>query len=131
MEAWSYHQARRQTVMLPQVTFRGLSPSASVVETVWRKARKLAELEPALSGCHVVIEAETRGAQRPMSYRVTVQLLGGKRHEYRHARHAQDANAHVALRDAFRAARRQLEGRSKHGRALPAYDRRIDAQFNL
>ena len=106
--------------MRPQVTFRGLSPSASVVEAVSRKTQKLAELEPMLSGCHVVIEAASRSAQRPTSYRVTVQLLGGRRADYRNARHAHDSNVQVAVRDAFRAARRQLEGRDKHARGLPA-----------
>lgn len=107
--------------MRPQVTSRGLAPSAGIVETVFRKAKKLAELEPMLSGCHVVIEATSRGTQRPSSYRVTVQLLGGRRADYRQARHGHDANVGVALRDAFRAARRQLEGREdKHNRGLPA-----------
>lgn len=106
--------------MRPQVTFRGLAPSAGIVETVFRKAQKLIELEPMLSGCHVVIEAAARGAQRPTSYRVTVQLLGGRRADYRNARHANDASVHVALRDAFRATRRQLEGRDKHARGLLA-----------
>ena len=112
--------------MRPQVTFRGLAPSASIVETVFRKTTKLAELEPLLSGCHVVIEAASRGTQRPTSYRVTVQLLGGRRADYRHARHAQDPSVHVALRDVFRATRRQLEGRGdKHARGPVALPERV------
>ena len=107
--------------MRPQVTFRGLSPSPSIVEAVFRKAQKLSELEPMLSGCHVVIEAQSsRTSQRATSFRVSVQLFGGRRADYRHARHANDASVQIALRDAFRAARRQLEGRNKHERGLPA-----------
>ena len=118
--------------MRPQVTFRGLAPSAAIVETVFRKANKLAELEPMLSGCHVVIEASSRATQRPSSYRVTVQLLGGRRADYRHARHGHDANVAVALRDAFRAARRQLEGRDdKHNRGLPALPARTGSDLGL
>jgi hypothetical protein len=103
--------------MLPQVTFRGLSPSAAIVESVLRKAQKLADLEPALSGCHVVIEAASRSGKRATSYRVSVQLLGGKRADLRQTRHAHDPSMQVALRDAFRAARRQLEGRDEHEHA--------------
>lgn len=100
--------------MLPQVTFRGLAPSPSIVESVWKKARKLGELEPSVRGCHVVIEASASHGQ---SFKVTVQLNGGTAAGRREARHASDANVHVALRDAFRAARRQLESREKHARS--------------
>jgi hypothetical protein len=117
--------------MRPQVTFRGLSPSSSIVETVYRKAHKLAEIEPTLSGCHVVIEAAARGAQRPTSYRVTVQLQGGRRAEDRNARHGHDATVQVALRDAFRATRRQLEGRDKHARGLPPMPERTPSELRL
>lgn len=104
--------------MQPQVTFRGLAPSQTIVESVWKRAEKLAELEPALRGCHVVIEAASRtSSTRPSAYKVTVQLTGGTSASRRHARHAVDANVHTALRDAFRSARRQLDGRDKHARA--------------
>lgn len=103
--------------MLPQVTFRGLAPSPSIVESVWKKARKLGELEPAVRGCHVVIEASSRASHGPQSFKVTVQLNGGTAAARREARHASDPNVHVALRDAFRATRRQLESREKHARS--------------
>lgn len=103
--------------MLPQVTFRGLAPSPSIVESVWKKARKLGELEPSVRGCHVVIEATARAAHGPQAYKVTVQLNGGTAAQRRQSRHASDTNIHVALRDAFRATRRQLESRDKHARS--------------
>ena len=103
--------------MLPQVTFRGLAPSPSIVESVWKKARKLAELEPSVRGCHVVIEA-SRVSHGPQSFKVTVQLNGGTAAVRREARHATDANVHVALRDAFRATRRKLESHDKHARSV-------------
>lgn len=112
--------------MVPQVTFRGLSPSSSVVESVWKKARKLAELEPALRGCHVVIEATSRAAHGPSSYKVSVQLTGGTSADRRHPRHAIDTNLQVALRDVFRAARRQLESRDKHARSTATRSWRPD-----
>ena len=104
--------------MLPQVTFRGLAPSQSIVESVWKKAQKLSDLEPSVRGCHVVIEATARASHGPQSFKVTVQLNGGTAAQRRQSRHAMDANIHVALRDAFRAARRQLESRDKHARSV-------------
>lgn len=106
--------------MLPQVTFRGLTPSPSVVEVVWKKAKKLSDVAPQLGGCHVVIEASCRGNQRHPSYRVSVHLTGGTRAARRGARHAISHNVYVALRDAFEAARRQLEARGRHARGLHA-----------
>ena len=98
--------------MLPQVTFRGLSPSAEIVETVVKKAKKLSEIAPQLRGCHVVIEAASRGSQRPLSYRVSLQLSGGTEVERRRPRHVTHENLHVALGDVFKLAHRQLIMRS-------------------
>ena len=112
--------------MLPQVTFRGLAPSPSIVESVWKKARKLGELEPSVRGCHVVIEASS--SHGPQLFKVTVQLTGGASASRRQARHAADANVHVALRDAFRATRRKLESRDKHARSSATASWRAGAQ---
>lgn len=114
--------------MVPQVTFRGLSPSSSIVESVWKKARKLEELEPSLRGCHVVIEATSRAAHGPASYKVSVQLMGGTSADRRHPRHSIDTNLHAALRDVFRAARRQLESRDKHARSAASSSWRSDSR---
>ncbi len=108
--------------MLPQVTFRGLSPSSSIVAVVFRKARKLGVIAPQLEGCHVVIETTSRGSsQRHCEYRVAVHLSGGTDASRRGARHATHQNVYVAVRDAFEAARRQLETRGvrPRGRAAP------------
>ena len=102
--------------MLPQVTFRGLLPSAEIIEIVCRKANKLTDVEPQLRGCHVVIEASPRGRQRPISNRVTVHRSGGTGAGLRKARHTTDENLHVALRDVFRATLRQLVIRDKRAR---------------
>ena len=98
--------------MLPQVTFRGMLPSAEIMENVCRRTRKLSELAPLLRGCHVVIEASPRGSTRPMHYRVSVQLSNGAEDGRRNA-HASDAQLLVAVREAFRATRRQLETKSR------------------
>jgi hypothetical protein len=101
--------------MLPQVTFRGLPPSAAVMDIVCRRTRKLAELAPLLRGCHVVIEASPRGSPRPSQYRVSLQFSDGSESGRRNA-HGVDANLHSALRDLFRAARRQLEQKDRYVR---------------
>jgi len=98
--------------MLPQVTFRGLTPSAEIVDTVVKKAKKLGEIAPQLRGCHVVIEAASRGSQRPLSYRVSLQLSGGTEALRRPPRHVTHENLHVALGDVFKLAHRQLTLRS-------------------
>jgi hypothetical protein len=109
--------------MLPQVTFRGLPPSAQVMEIVCRKASKLSEVAPELRGCHVVVEASPRGSPRPSSYRVSVHLSGGTEADRRTARHAECESLHAALNDVFRAALRQLK---LHG-APRAHERRRPA----
>jgi ribosome-associated translation inhibitor RaiA len=103
--------------MLPQVTFRGLSPSSSIVDVVFKKARKLGVIAPQLEGCHVVIEVSGRGHQRHTEYRVAVHLSGGTHASRRSARHASHENVYVALRDAFESTRRQLENRGVRPRA--------------
>jgi ribosome-associated translation inhibitor RaiA len=107
--------------MLPQVTFRGLAPSQSIVDTVWRRASKLGVVAPQIKGCHVVIEASARGSQRHVVYRVVVHMNGGAAADRRNTRHASADNVYVALRDAFDAARRQLEQRSRHPRGDGAH----------
>lgn len=97
--------------MVPQVTFRGLSPSPAIVTLVFRKAKKLGAIAPQLQGCHVVVEQAWCGTQRHCEYRVVVHLSGGTIAARRAARHALHENVHVALREAFLAARRQLETR--------------------
>jgi hypothetical protein len=100
--------------MLPRVTFRGLPPSAEIIEVVTRKAFKLSQVEPGLRGCHVVIEASPSGSQHPTSYRVLVQVQGGTEAARRAARHAQGQSLHLALGEVFRAVRRQLALRDGH-----------------
>lgn len=58
--------------MHPQVTFRGLFPSESMVQEVWRRAGALHACRPEISACHVSIE---RISQRKRSrFRVMVSL---------------------------------------------------------
>jgi ribosome-associated translation inhibitor RaiA len=107
-----------ETIMMPQVTFRGISPSPTIVDVVWKRAQKLGEFSPQLEGCHVVIDASSHGSQRRVSYRVSVHLTGGTNAETRTTRQAESDNLYVAMRDAFDAVRRQLAGRGKTPRVF-------------
>lgn len=104
--------------MLPAVTFRGLSPSPTIVDMVFRRAQKLGAIAPQLEGCHVIIEVSSRGRTRHLEYRVAVHLTGGTDASRRVPRHAEHPNVSVAVRNAFEAARRQLETRGAHSRGL-------------
>lgn len=103
--------------MMPQVTFRGMAPSETIVDLVWKRSRKLNELAPQLEGCHVVIEASSHGSQRRINYRVVIHLTGGTDATSRSTRQAESDNLSAATRDAFDAARRQLvmSGKSPRG----------------
>jgi ribosome-associated translation inhibitor RaiA len=102
--------------MLPQVTFRGITPSPTIVDVVWKRARKLGEVAPTLEGCHVVIEASSHGSHRRISYRVAVHLTGGTSAKTRTTRQAESDNLYVAMREVFDAARRQLAARERSPR---------------
>lgn len=106
--------------MMPQVTFRGITPSPTIVDVVWKRARKLGEVAPMLEGCHVVIEASSHGSHRRVSYRVAVHLTGGTSAETRTTRQAESDNLYVAVREVFDAARRQLAARGRSPRGIGA-----------
>jgi ribosome-associated translation inhibitor RaiA len=106
--------------MMPQVTFRGITPSPTIVDVVWKRARKLGEVAPQLEGCHVVIEASSHGSHRRVRYRVAVHLTGGTSAETRTTRQAESDNLYVAMRDVFDAARRQLAARGRSSRGIGA-----------
>lgn len=59
--------------MHPQVTFRGLFPSESAVQEVWRRAGALHASRPDISACHVCIERISQSKHRPR-FRVVVLL---------------------------------------------------------
>src|ERR1700761_1286090 len=58
--------------MHPQVTFRGLFPSESMVQEVWRCAGALHASRPDISGCHVRIERVS--PRKRSKFRVMVSL---------------------------------------------------------
>jgi ribosomal subunit interface protein len=98
-----------------QITFRDIAPSEAIESHIRDKAAKLEEFYPAITGCHVTVEMPHKHKHqgKECSVRIDLHVPGGEivvnrdRHE----------DMYVALRDAFDAAKRQLEeyGRKQRG----------------
>lgn len=100
------------------VTFRDIEPSPAVEERIRSEAQKLTRYHARIIDCRVVVELPHRQHHKGKIYHVAVDVSvpGG---EAVASRDPQNNHAHedvyVAIRDSFRAARRQLE--SHAGRA--------------
>ena len=95
-----------------QVTFRNMDPSAAVDERIREQAEKLEQFHGRVSGCRVVVEAQHRRHRKGILYHVRIDLtvpgaevVVSRDPELDHAHE----DVYVAIRDAFDAARRQLE----------------------
>lgn len=95
-----------------QVTFRNMEHSEKIEEDVRQHAAKLDEFSDRITSCRVVIEAPHRHHHKGNLYHVRL-LVSVPRRELvvdrePDADHAHE-DAHVTIRDAFDAMRRQLE----------------------
>lgn len=95
-----------------QITFRGMDKSASVEESIREHVAKLDRYYDGIISCRVVIEAPHKQHHQGNLFHVSIDLKvpgteilisrdKGDKHSHE--------DAHVALRDAFQAARRRLE----------------------
>lgn len=94
-----------------EIDFHHLEPSAAIEQAVRSKAAKLERFCPDLTGCRVTVEAPHKHHHKGNQYNVHIRLTvpgavipvshdaGDEGHE----------DVYVAIRDAFDAARRQLE----------------------
>jgi len=89
-----------------QVTFRGISPTATVMEEVERQALKLGSRVPSLETCDVVVQA----GKHQRNYRVTVRLWDAGRRGalYSSVDETHLQNLRPAVHRAFSALLRQL-----------------------
>ena len=104
-----------------QITFKGLEHSDAIEARVEEQAAKLEQFYEPIMRCSVVIEAPDRHSHHGQLYRVHIDLaIPGDQIVVSHQGpkdHAHE-DVYVALRDAFKAARRQLQDavRKKRGK---------------
>lgn len=102
-----------------QITFRGMEKSSALEEDIHAWIQKLEQVERRITACHVVVEAPHRHHAQGRLFHVRIDLhVPGK--EIVVGRDPGKDPAHedvyVAVRDAFRAARRRLS--SEHARQV-------------
>jgi cold shock CspA family protein/ribosome-associated translation inhibitor RaiA len=95
-----------------QISFRGMEPSPAAEAQVQKRAEELEQFSDRISICRVMLEAAHRHHRQGRIYHVRVDLAvpGGRIVANRDSGedHAHE-DLHVAIRDAFDAARRRLQ----------------------
>jgi ribosome-associated translation inhibitor RaiA len=94
------------------ISFHNLDHSDAVDAYARAEAGKLDKFYDRITACRVAVEAPHRGQHKGKLYRVRVDLVvpGAELTAARNpSAHGEHADIHVAVRDAFRAARRQLQ----------------------
>ena len=95
-----------------QITFRGIEHSEFIEDKIREKAKKLERYYPNILHCHVVIESEHHRHHQGNLFDIRIDISVPDKEivisRKKHNNHAHE-NAYVAIRDAFDAARRQLE----------------------
>jgi ribosomal subunit interface protein len=103
-----------------QITFRNMAPSPALEERIRGRAEELERFFDRITSCRVVVECRHRRHHQGKLFEVRIDLTvpgheiaGGRGNGADHAHE----DAHVAVRDAFDAVRRQLEdhGRRRRG----------------
>jgi ribosome-associated translation inhibitor RaiA len=101
-----------------QITFRHMDPSPALEARIRRKAEELDQVFDRIVSCRVVVECRHKHHQQGNLFEIHIdlgvpgsQVIAGRNHRISHTHE----DAHVAMRDAFGAARRQLE---EHIRAI-------------
>ncbi len=98
--------------LIPQITYRDVEPTAALDRSIRASAQRLDKYHRGILGCRIAVEAPHRHHRKGRPYRVRIDVtVPGKELVVGH--HPQHNPAHedlsVALRDAFRAARRELQ----------------------
>lgn len=96
-----------------QVSFRNVTPTPAIAAAIHERAAKLEPYRDRIVGCHVVVEAPHRRHHRGTMYHVGIDVtVPGKKLAVsrEHAANHAHEDIYVAIRDAFEAVRRQLEG---------------------
>jgi cold shock CspA family protein/ribosome-associated translation inhibitor RaiA len=114
------------TVRLPlQITFRHMEPSPALETRIRELAARLDKFSSEIMHCHVIVEGPPKHPQQGGLFQVRIDLTVPEKEiaiSRTHPIHHSHEDAYIALRDAFRAARRQLEDYERE-RQAPAKTR--------
>lgn len=90
-----------------QITVRDFPQSEALEARIREKAAKLEEFHPRITSCRVTVEEMRKHHHQGRHFQVSLDIrVPGKEIV---VNHAHDEDAYVALREAFGAAKRQLE----------------------
>ena len=102
-----------------QITFRNLEPSEALESEIRKKAEKLDQFYEQIMSCRVVVEISHKHKHQGNLFHIGLDITvpGGEIvvNKDCHDKHSHE-NAYVAIRDAFEAAKRQLEDRNRRQR---------------
>lgn len=102
-----------------EIHFRNMAPSAAIEEAVRKRVAKLEQFADSIVSCRVTVETPHKHHRQGNLFSVTVDIRypGGEVVASREpSAHQAHEDFHVALRDAFKAARRQLQDRLRERR---------------
>jgi len=109
-----------------RLSFRGMKPSASAEAQVQKRADELEQFHPRIVACKVMLEEATRRQHQGKIFHVRIDLTVPGREIVVNrdpAEHHAHEDLNVAIRDAFNAARRQLEDHVRlQGSAVKAHE---------
>jgi ribosome-associated translation inhibitor RaiA len=106
-----------------QITFRGMAPSPAVEAQIRERAGELDRFFDRIMACRVVVEASSRRQHQGNLYHLVIDLtVPGREIAVRRdpPEHQAHEDIHVAVRDAFDAARRQLMDHARTARRPPS-----------
>ena len=113
-----------------QIKFRHMEPSAAIEARIRERCHKLQRFAEHVTSCRVTIDAPHKHQHKAGLYRVIIDITlpGGEIIASHHSdlHHAHE-NVHVAMRDAFDSARRQLEDYARRRRT---YMRMQDSELH-
>jgi len=101
----------------PEIVFEGMDPSPYVGSRVTKEVEKLEQMHGRITSCRVVIHAPHRHHHKGYLYHAALHLTMPGNIEVTVNRNPSEKHSHedvyVAIRDSFRAARRQLQEKSR------------------
>lgn len=103
-----------------QITFQNMDPSPAIEAGIRKRAQRLERFAERIVSCKVVVEAPHRHHHKGRIYRIGIEIsIPGKDIHVTHNPEQDHAleDIHVAIRDAFNAAGRQLQDHVRHMRA--------------